>query len=56
MLAQASSLKEALEVVEKGMAGTLADYNSVSLTETPPIMDVFPYSEDSKKKIVLEGE
>lgn len=55
MLAQASSLKEALEVVEKGMAGTLADYNSVSLTETP-IMDVFPYSEESKKKIVLEGE
>ncbi len=55
MLAQASSLKEALAVVEKGMAGTLADYNSVSLTETP-IMDVFPYSEESKKKIILEGE
>lgn len=55
MLAQASSLKEAFEVVEKGMAGTLADYNSVSITETP-IMDVFPYSEESKKKIVLEGE
>jgi hypothetical protein len=55
MLAQASSLKEALAVVEKGMAGTLADYNSVSLTETP-IMDAFPYSEESKKKIALEGE
>ncbi|GHV40371.1 hypothetical protein FACS1894179_06780 [Bacteroidia bacterium] len=47
MLAQASSLKEALTVVEKGMAGTLADYNSVSLTETP-IMDVFPYEAESK--------
>ncbi len=55
MLAQASSLKEALAVVEKGMAGTLADYNSVSLTETP-IMDVFPYSEEGMKKIILEGE
>lgn len=54
MLAQASSLKETLAVVEKGMANTLADYNSVSLTETP-IMDVFPYSEESKKKIILEG-
>lgn len=55
MLAQASSLKEAFEVVEKGMAGTLADYNSVSIAETS-IMDVFPYSEEGKNKVVLEGE
>jgi hypothetical protein len=52
MLAQASNLKEALKVVEKGMEGTLADYAIASLSETM-IMDVFPYSEDQKKKVVL---
>lgn len=48
MLAQASDLKEALAVVEKGMQGTLADYSIASLTETP-LMDVFPYSAEEKK-------
>lgn len=48
MLAQASDIKEALAVVEKGMADTLADYTIASLVETA-IMDVFPYSSDSKK-------
>ena len=43
MLAQANDLKEALAVVEQGMAGTLADYSIASLTETA-LMDVFPYS------------
>lgn len=52
MLAQATDIKEAMKVVEKGMEGTLADYTVASLTETN-IMDVFPYSEDEKKKIVL---
>ncbi len=52
MLAQASDLKEALAVIEKGMAGTLADYLIASLTETA-ILDIFPYSEDDKNKIVL---
>lgn len=52
MLAQASDLKEALKVVEKGMEGTLADYAIASLSETT-IMDVFPYSEAEKKKVVL---
>lgn len=52
MLAQASDLKEALKVVEKGMEGTLADYAIGSLSETT-IMDVFPYSEDQKKKVIL---
>lgn len=52
MLAQASDIKEALQVVTKGMEGTLADYAIASLAETP-IMDVFPYSEEEKKKIVL---
>lgn len=52
MLAQASDIKEALRVVEKGMEGTLADYSIASLAETT-IMDVFPYSEDQKKKVIL---
>ncbi len=52
MLAQASSLREALQVVNKGMEGTLADYFIASLSETA-IMDVFPYSEEQKKKIQL---
>ena len=34
MLAQASSLREALQVVNKGMEGTLADYFIASLSET----------------------
>lgn len=52
MLAQASSLRDALQVVYKGMEGTLADYFIASLAETA-IMDVFPYSEEGKKKIQL---
>lgn len=52
MLAQASDIKEALKVVEKGMEGTLADYVIASLAETT-IMDVFPYSDDDKKKIII---
>lgn len=52
MLAQASDIKEAMKVIEKGMEGTMADYTIASLNETP-IMDVFPYSEDGKKKIEI---
>ncbi|GHU64074.1 hypothetical protein FACS1894160_3290 [Bacteroidia bacterium] len=48
MLAQASDLKEAIEVLEKGMKGTLADYTIASVTETL-IMDVFPFSAEDKK-------
>lgn len=47
MLAQASTFQEALEVVLKGMAGTLADYNIASIAETP-LMDVFPYDTSTK--------
>ena len=42
MMAQASTLKEAIAVLEEGMKGTIADYRIVSVTETM-IMDVFPY-------------
>ncbi|SHE85423.1 DUF4494 domain-containing protein [Dysgonomonas macrotermitis] len=55
MLAQASDIKDALEVVEKGMVGTMADYSIASLTETA-LMDVFPYSTDDKGKIEYTKE
>lgn len=48
MLAQASTLKEAIAVLEEGMKGTMADYTIASVTETM-LMDVFPYSADSDK-------
>ena len=50
MLTQASGIDQALSVIKKGMEGTLADYNSIELSETT-IMDVFPYSEI--KKVIL---
>ena len=43
MLAQASDIKEAINVLEKGMKGTLADYVIASVSETQ-IMDVFRFS------------
>lgn len=52
MLAQASDIKEAMAIVEKGMAGTLADYIIASLAETT-IMDVFPYADGEKKQVIL---
>lgn len=43
MLAQADTLKDAVEVIEKGMKETMADYVIVSVAGTN-IMDIFPYS------------
>ena len=40
VIAQACTLKEAIDVLEEAMKGTLADYEIVSVTETA-IMDVF---------------
>lgn len=48
MLAQASTLKEAIAVLEEGMKGTLADYMIASVSETQ-LMDVFPFSVDDDK-------
>lgn len=42
MMVQASDMKEALEGILKGMAGTMADYEIASITETT-IMDVFRF-------------
>lgn len=40
ILVQASNFKQALENFTKGMAGTMADYEIVQITETP-LMDVY---------------
>lgn len=48
MLAQASTLKDAIAVLEEGMKGTLADYTIASVTETM-LMDVYPFSVDDDK-------
>lgn len=48
MLAQASDIKEALAVIEKGMQGTMADYVIASLAESP-LLDIFPFSADKTK-------
>lgn len=42
MFAQASTLREAVDVIEKGMKGSLADYEIASVVETN-VMDVFKY-------------
>ena len=42
MYAQASTLKEAVDVIDKGMKGTLADYEIASVAETD-VMDIFKY-------------
>lgn len=52
MLAQATDIDETQAVIKKGMEGTLADYEIAKAKETK-IMDVFPYNEKDKKKIIL---
>ncbi len=42
IFAQASTIKEAVEVIEKAMKDTLLDYEIASITETN-VMDVFKY-------------
>ena len=55
MLAQASTLKEAIAVLEDGMKGTLADYTIASVTETL-LMDVFPFDTDNVPSAPKSGE
>ena len=45
MLVQASDLKSAVTHLEKGMAGTMGDWELTSIAETA-ILDVFPYKKD----------
>ena len=44
VLVQANDIREAIKHIDEGMKGTMADYEIVSIKETP-IMDVFPYVE-----------
>ena len=42
MLAQASTIHDALGVIDTGMKGTMADYVIAAITETT-LLDVFPF-------------
>jgi hypothetical protein len=54
MLAQANTLEEALEILKKGMEGTMADWVIASIVETM-LMDVFPFAaDDAKQPVVAE--
>lgn len=55
MLAQASTVKEAIDVIDKGMEGTMSDYVIASVTETA-IIDVFSFASDSCNEIMVEFE
>lgn len=55
MYAQACDIEEALTVVRKGMEGTMADYTITGLNETP-IMDVFPFGDNSIRNVMAGAE
>jgi len=48
MLVQASDLRDAVKRLDKGMEGTMADYQIAMVTETP-LMDIYPYGESNDK-------
>ncbi|MDR2120612.1 MAG: DUF4494 domain-containing protein [Tannerella sp.] len=47
MLAQASNVREALDVIDTGMKGSLAGYEVTSVTATA-LVDIFPFSPETK--------
>ena len=49
MLAQASDIQEAKDVLQDGMKGTMADYTIEEIKETK-LMDVFPFSANKSLK------
>lgn len=49
ILIQASDLRDAVKRLDKGMEGTMADYEIASVAETP-IMDVFHYKAERNDK------
>ena len=61
MLSQASTIHEAISVIDTGMKGTMADYVIAAVTETA-LMDVFPFvaevktTKKSEEEIVASGE
>lgn len=48
VLVQAGNLKKAIDNLEEGMKGTLADYEIASVIETA-IMDIFPFEAEKGK-------
>lgn len=42
VLVQAANLHDAMKKIDEGMKGTMADYQSIALKETP-IVDIYPY-------------
>lgn len=54
MLVQACDLRDAVKRLDKGMEGTLADYEISSMAETP-IMDVFHYKQVEGDKPEFAG-
>lgn len=50
MLVQASDLRDAIKKLDKGMEGTMADYEISAVSETQ-IMDVYPYSSKEAEEI-----
>lgn len=61
MLAQASTIHDAISVIDTGMKGTMADYVIASVTETS-LMDIFPFVAEariikkSEEEIASSGE
>lgn len=57
MLVQASDLRDAIKKLDKGMEGSMADYQISAVAETA-IMDVYPYSSEpnDKPEVNLEQE
>ncbi|MGM9620976.1 MAG: DUF4494 domain-containing protein [Bacteroidaceae bacterium] len=54
MLIQAKDLRVAVKNLDKGMQGTLGDWDIISIAETP-IMDIFKFSPNGKDS-ASEGE
>lgn len=55
VLVQASDLRDAINKLDTGMKGTMADYQIASVAETA-IMDVYPYEASEEKPEFKEGE
>lgn len=53
ILVQAGDLKKAIDNLEEGMKGTLADYEIASVAETA-IVDIFPFEADKTNTSTLE--
>ena len=55
VLVEATDLRDAVKKLDAGMAGTMADYQIASVSETP-IMDVYPYQPSEENPEFKEGQ